>query len=90
MKAAYVDNAYMLLDDLRDFNFTFAYDNHIMSVGYSSVEERRRLYESVTPEEIRRVACKIFTPDNLTLSVKGNKKKIDADRLREIIKELGE
>ena len=86
MKAAYVDNAYMLLDDLRDFNFTFAYDNHIMNVGYSSVDERRRLYDSVTPEEIRRVACKIFTPDNLTLSVKGSKKKIVAERLHEIIK----
>lgn len=88
MKAGYVDNAYMLLDDQRDLNFTFAYDNHIMELGYASVDERRAAYAAVTPEEINRTACQIFRPECLTLSVKGNKKKIDTARLSEMIREL--
>lgn len=89
MKAGYVDNALMLLDDARELNFTFAYDNHIMNMGFSSVEERREVYASVTNEDIAALAKKIFTPNNLTVTVKGNKKKINIERIREIaLKEL--
>ncbi len=88
MKIGYVDNAYMLYDDARELNFTFAYDNHVMGLGYASLEERKRAYESVTPEDIRRAACEIFRPENLTLTLKGDKKKIDTEKLGEIIKKL--
>lgn len=90
MKASYVDNAYLLLEDSRELNFVLAYDNHIMDGSYGCVEERRALYESITPEMIREGACKIFTPNNLTLTVKGNKKKINVERLKEILRKLGE
>lgn len=88
MKSGYVDNAYMLYDDAREFNFTMAYDNHIMNLGYSSLDERREAYNKVTPEDIRRAACEIFRPQNLTLTVKGNKKKIDTASLDKIISAL--
>ena len=88
MKAGYVTNAYLLYDDSRDLNFTFAYDNHIMSKGYKSIEERAARYSDVTPERIREVADIIFRAENLTLAIKGNKKKIDAQRIEEIIKKL--
>jgi len=88
MKCGYVDNAFMLFDDSRELNFTFAYDNHIMQLGYDSIEDRKRAYESVTSADIRRAACEIFKPDNLTLTLKGDKKKIDADKLSEIILKL--
>ena len=88
MKAGYVDNAYMLYDDSREFNFTFAYDNHIMKLGYPTVEARREAYRSVTPEQIRRTACEIFRPENLTLTLKGSRKKINIEKIREILKEL--
>ena len=88
MKAGYVDNAYMLYDDQRDLNFTFAYDNHIMGLGYASVEERRSAYASVTPFDIKSTACEIFSINNLTLTVKGNKKRIDTARLKDIINGL--
>ena len=88
MKAAYVDNAYIFFDDVRESNFTFAYDNHIMALGYASLEERREAYLSVSAEEIRAAACEIFRPENLTLAVRANKKNLDVGRLGEIIKEL--
>ena len=89
MKAGYVDNALMLLDDARELNFTFAYDNHIMNMEFSSVEERRRAFAAVSADDISSLARKIFVPENLTVTVKGNKKKINAEKIREIaFKEL--
>ncbi len=81
MKAGYVTNAYMLYDDFRELNFTFAYDNHIMGENYKSIEDRIERYRSVTPERIREVARELFTLDNLTLTAKGNKKRIDKERI---------
>ena len=88
MKAPYVDNAYNLFDDNREFNFTFAYDRHIMKLPYKSLEERIEAYKNVTPERIREVACQIFRPENLTLTLKGRKKKIDTDKIKKIIEAL--
>ena len=88
MKAGYVDNAYILFDDPRELNFTFGYDNHIMELGYPSIEERREAYASVTPERVKEVASELFRPENLTLTIKGNKKKIDTEKLEKIIKTL--
>ena len=88
MKAGYVDNAYLLFDDAREFNFTFAYDNHLMKLGYATLEDRREAYRRVTPQEIRTAAREIFKPENLTLTLKGNKKKIDTGRLEAIIRSL--
>lgn len=88
MKSGYVNNAYMLYDDARELNFTFAYDNHIMELGYPSLEERKKAYSNVTPEDIRRAASDIFKPENLTLTVKGNKKKIDTEKIKGIISGL--
>lgn len=88
MKAGYVNNAKLLLDDSRDYNFTFAYDNHILNVGAYSAEERAELYRGITPEDIRNGAARIFTPENLTLTLKGNKKRIDLQRIRELLIKL--
>ncbi len=81
MKAGYVKNAGLLCDDMRELNFTFAYDNHILSEGYKTVEERAKRYASVTPENIRETARILFNPENLTLTVKGNKKRLDKEKL---------
>lgn len=88
MKCGYVDNAYMLYDDARELNFTFAYDNHVMDLGYSSIDERREAYEKITPEDVSRAAREIFRKENLTLTVKGNKKRINTSSLTEIISAL--
>lgn len=88
MKAGYVSNAYMLYDDIRELNFTFSYDNHIMGLGYSSIEDRIEAYKKVTPEELRESAREIFKRENLTLCIKANRKKVDTERLKAIISEL--
>lgn len=81
MKAGYVKNAYMLYDDFRELNFTFSYDNHIMGENYLSINDRIDSYKKITPERIREVAREIFSKDNLTFTMKGNKKRIDKERL---------
>lgn len=88
MKASYVTNSPLLYDSASELNFAFAYDNHIMNEGYGSIEDRAMRYSSITPERIRKVASLIFCPENLTLAIKGNKKKIDIKKLEEIIKKL--
>lgn len=88
MRAGYVDNAMMLYDDARELNFTFAYDNHIMNLGYETIEQRREAYAGVTPEKIMQTAKEIFKPENLTLTMKAKKKQIKVDKIKEIIAKL--
>ena len=88
MKAGYVTNSGLLYDSPSELNFAFAYDCHIMNEKYSSISDRSRSYASVTPERIREIANDLFRPENLTLAIKGNKKKIDSSRLENIIKTL--
>lgn len=85
MRACYVDNAYMLLDDARELNFTFGYDNHVLNLGYSDIEDRKRAYACVTPERLCEVARIIFRPENMTVTLKCNKKKTDIPRLDRIL-----
>ena len=85
MKAGYVDNAMMLLDDSRELNFTLAYDSHIMNEGYSNLDERAERYRRVDGERIRLAAKEIFAPSNLTLTVKGRKKRIKTEELENIL-----
>ena len=77
IKAPYVDNAYLLCDDARELNFTFAYDAHILELPYRSLEDRIEAYRRVTGERMREAARAVFLPDNLTLTVKGSKKRLD-------------
>ena len=88
MKAGYVDNAYMLYDDSRELNFTFAYDNHIMGEKYLSVDERKNRYENITAKRISEVATEIFRLENLTLTMKGKVKKTDKERINKILRRL--
>ncbi len=88
MKAGYVDNAYMLYDDPRELNFTFAYDNHILDAGYRSLDERIDCYKRVTPERLSDVARLVFKKENLTLTLKGNKKRIDTEALGALLEQL--
>lgn len=85
VRAGYVDNAMMLFDDPRELNFTFAYDNHIMRCGYGSIEDRRAAYADVSPERIREACRALFCPENLTLALKGSRKRIDAAAIRKIL-----
>jgi predicted Zn-dependent peptidase len=89
MRAAYTRNAELLYDDARELAFTFGYESHVMRLGYKTVSERKAAYEKLSAEDVRQGACKIFLPENLIVTVKGNKKKIDTFRIREEILRLG-
>lgn len=88
MRAPYVDNAYLLLDDPRELGFTFGYDNHIMNAGYSGIDDRIKSYASVTPERICELAKMVFRRENLTLTVKGKKRGIDTTALERALEPL--
>ena len=88
MRAGYVDNAFMLYDDARELNFTFAYDNHILGLDLPTVRARRKAYAAVTPLDIQSAAQSIFTPDNLTLTLKGKRKRLDTSRLLNIVNQI--
>ena len=77
IKAPYVDNAFLLYDDARELNFTFAYDAHVLELPYRELSDRVETYRAVAGERIREVAREIFSLENLTLTVKGSKKKLD-------------
>ena len=88
MYATYVDNSPILLDSPREVNFTLAYDNHIMDMGYTDIESRAAVYAAVTPERIREVARTVFTPANLTFTMNGNRKKVDTEKISNILSRL--
>jgi predicted Zn-dependent peptidase len=88
MKVSYVDNAMMLYDDPRELNFTFAYDNHVMNAGYDSIESRMKAYKSVDCEALTRAAGELFTRNNLTVTVKGSKKRINTSEIEDEISKL--
>ena len=88
MKSGYVKGASLLLDDARELGAAIAYDTKILSYPYSTVEERSALYASITPQRIREAAREIFKRENLVLGIKGNKRKIDTQRLEKIISDF--
>ena len=88
MKAGYVTNCYMLLDDPRELNFTFVYDSHLLSLGYKSIDQRRDAYAAITPERIRQLASTVFRAENLTLTLKCPKSGFDKSELCRITEEL--
>lgn len=85
VRAPYTDNAAFLLDNDADLNWSRAYENCILGLPYRNIAERAAAYAAVTPERIGTLARLVFRPENTTLTVKGEKKKIDTARLREIL-----
>ncbi len=86
--APYVDNAYTMLDDASDLNWNFAYENHILNCQYQSLEERIAAYQKVAAKRMTEIAQDIFRPENLTLTLKGKKAKIDVDTLQTLVHRL--
>ena len=87
MKAIYVDNAPMLLDDPCELNFTFGHGNHIIGNNYKNIADQQIAYDEITPVMLRDAMKVVFAPENLTVAVKGKKRKIDKARLDKIIED---
>ncbi len=89
VRPLYLDNGGLLFDNAEEFNWTRAYEVHILDCPYSDHDARREAFASVSPERISEMAREIFRACNLTLALKGNKRQIKTHRLIEITDVLG-
>lgn len=87
-RASYVVNAKCLLDEPEELNFQLGYEDKLLGNGYGSFDERTESYRKVTKERMIEIIREIFTTDNLVLTFKENKKRIDIDSIRDIINRL--
>lgn len=83
VRARYVDNALLLLDNAEELNWTMAFERHILDEPYPDLAGRRAAFAAVDRARIERMARELFAPQNLVLAVKGDKRRLDVDRLRE-------
>lgn len=86
----YVDNAELMLDDAEDFNWNRAYECHILSEHYQTIEDRKAAYESVNVERIMEMSRDIFRTSNLVVTMKAPKEKADVEKIRSICRQLDE
>ncbi|QNM05679.1 insulinase family protein [Qiania dongpingensis] len=90
VRAIYVDNGDMALDDADDFNWNRAYDCHILDEEYPDIEKKKEAFQRVTEEDMARMAREIFRPENMVVVIKGNKKKIPVEKIKGLIRTLAE
>lgn len=87
-RASYVVNANCLLDEPEELNFQLGYEEKLLGRTDASFENRVNAYKSVTSERMTEIVREIFTKDNLVLTFKDNKKRINIDNIRKIIDRL--
>lgn len=87
-KPAYILNAGILLDEPEELGFQLGYEYKIMGKEFVSLDERKKSFEDVTPERMTEIVREIFTANNLVLTFKDNKKKLDTEKIKELIKTL--
>ncbi len=90
VRAIYLDNGDMAMDDAEDFNWNRAYDCHIMEEDYPDLEAKKQAYGRVKESDMARMAGEIFRPENLTVVVRGRKKKLSEKRIRRLMRRLEE
>ncbi|MCB6992940.1 insulinase family protein [bacterium 210820-DFI.6.37] len=88
VKAAYTDNAEILLDHAENLNWTQSYEAHILKKSSGSLNARKREYEAVTAQDITELARELFRCGNLVVTIKGKKSLKLEKQVREILKEL--
>lgn len=85
VKATYIDNGEIILDHASDFNWTRAYEAHILKRDYPDIQARQQEYAEVKPKDITKLAREIFVPDNTLVTVKGRKSKKIQEEIRQIV-----
>lgn len=81
----YTDNAYMVYDDNEDFNWMRAYENHIMNEKSKGIDDTTRGFMEINRNRVEKMAGEIFRPENLVITLKGHKNKIDIERIKKEI-----
>lgn len=88
VRAAYVDNAGLLLDDCEEYNWIRAYEGHVLGLPYRDWEERAAAYAAVTPARITAICRELFVPDRLVLTIKTDRRRVREAAIREIIHQI--
>lgn len=84
----FTDNRALLLDSPSDMNWTLAYEQHILEIPSRTTAQRASVFSSITPERLAAISSVLFREENCTLAVKGDKKKLPAARIRELLHTL--
>lgn len=87
-RASYVVNAKCLLDEPEELNFQLGYEDTLMGHSYSSFEERVDSYKKVTPERMTEIVREIFRTENLVLTFKEDKRRINIEEIQKAISML--
>ncbi len=88
VRAPYTDNAYLMYDSDSDFNWNRAYETQILSLPYKGIADRAAAYAQVSAERVCALARRLFRPENVTVTVKGDAHKIDKASLEALLQEL--
>lgn len=86
--APYTKNRAMLLDNPDDLNWNMAYEAHFLGRDYYSVDDSIKEYSKVTPDDITRTAKAVFNKKNMTVTLKGRKKSINTEKIKDILAEI--
>ncbi len=89
VKPRYTDNAELILDHCENFNWERAYECHLLDISYKTIKDKKEAYEEVTADKIEEIFREIFVRNNFILTMKGNKKTTDMNKLYIIIEKLG-
>ena len=90
VKKGFIRREACLEGDAERFNSAWLYDNGRWRCGFQSRRQREDAYAAVPPEELRRLARAVFVPDNLLLCVRGRKRSLQVEDLRERLRRLAE
>lgn len=88
VRAIFIDNADLCLDDVNDFNWDRAYECHILNENYPDIAAKKKAYESITQDDIKKMANEIFRRENMTVIIKGTYSKKKKETLEKLISEL--
>ena len=77
------------LDKPTSLNWNMAYYNHILkTTPIDYTDELYGRFKNVSKEQVMNAAKEIFQTKNMTVAIKGNKKKIDTEGIENILKKL--
>lgn len=89
VRASYTENAAFVLDSDTELNWLRAYEGQILSLPYRTVAERAEAYAAVTAEEISETARTVFTPDNMMIALKGDRRRLPVAEMQALLAEMG-
>ena len=77
------------LDNVGNLNWSLAYYNHILkSDGIDYSKDGYGVYDSLTKDDVVNAAKEIFKTSNMTIAMRGNKRKIDVEKIYEIMESI--